>query len=114
AHVCRRDLEPAIDERTYYAGGRPNDVDARFASLNRIKALPPQYQVGFINKQSRPERIFVTQWLIEDHLMVGRRRDVPDDQIDQGRPVDVVAKSSVFQDLPTVFSDESLIGVPER
>src|SRR4029077_18135523 len=59
AHVRRRDLEPPIDERTYYAGGRPTYEDAPFASLNCIKALPPQYKVGFINKQSRPECIFI-------------------------------------------------------
>jgi hypothetical protein len=45
-------------------------------------------------------------------LTVRRRWDVPNEQIDQGCPIDVVAKSSVFEDLPTVFSDESVIGAP--
>src|SRR5262245_20739770 len=42
------------------------------------------------------------------------RRDVPDDQINQGRPVDVVAKSSVLENRSAVVSDESVIGISER
>jgi hypothetical protein len=71
-----------------------------FASLDRVQALPPQYDIGLVGKQARPNRIFIAQHLIEDNLMSRRRRDLPDGQIDQGGPVDVVAKASVTEDLP--------------